>query len=189
MSLPELAKIRQEILNGNLQFLKRVYSDYRSDCIRILMSKNYCDSDTAHDLFTDSIIVLRENLLNRKVQNLNNIKSYLTGICINLAKEKKKKHINKNKKMDLVRLLYYENGHNTIEAKEEQEELVKICKSALIKLSERCQKILVAFYVHKMSMQEIAEDLEMSSRDVAKTIKSRCYKQWIKETKLIHQTK
>ena len=49
-------------------------------------------------------------------------------------------------------------------------------KKELSKLSERCQKIIIAYYIDGLTMREIATYLGLSSGDVAKTLKSRCFK-------------
>jgi len=110
----------------------------------------------------------------------------LLTICLNLARNEKYQQQRKSKKEDAVRLLLYDNNHNVSEDKGIKAERIKVCKAALKTLSDRCQKILVLYYVHHLKMKEIAEELALSSGDVAKTLKSRCYKSWMTATKTIN---
>ena len=183
MTPEELADIRKKFISGDYTYLKRLYTEYKSDCMRIVLSKNLCDEIQAEDFFTESLLVFRDNLISGKIKFLSNPKSYLSGICINLARDLIQKERRKEKKIDQLRLLYDEYDYNEIDVAEPKQELIAICKKALSLLSERCQQVLVAFYVHRLSMKEIAQELGLSSGDVAKTIKSRCYKSWIEHSK------
>ena len=104
---------------------------------------------------------------------------------MNLARKQIQFVSKTQKKLDEVRLLFYRNNDTTIEERDNKEDLISICQHALKKLSERCQQIIVGYYVQELSMKEIAQNLDLSSGDVAKTLKSRCYKNLLNEVKIL----
>ena len=87
-----------------------------------------------------------------------------------------------------MRLLFYDNYDTSIEDLERNEGLVALSKKAFSLLTERCQKIITAYYIYNLSMKEIAAELELSSGDVAKTLKSRCYKYLLTEVNKLRST-
>ena len=139
----------------------------------------------ASDHYTDAIMVLRDNIISGKFKETTNIKNYILTICLNLARNERYIERRRSKKESAVRLLLYEKDHNVNDSQSIKAERIKVCKAALKTLSERCQKILILYYVHNLRMKEIALELELSSGDVAKTLKSRCYKSWMKAVKTI----
>jgi len=185
MNTEELAIIRAELVNGNTKPLKDFYLSYREDCRNVLLSKNLSDIDGADDIFSDAIIILRKNLISGKIQVLTSVRSYLISTCINLARKKIQYKTRTQNKMNEVRLLFYKNNDTTVDEVENKSELIEISKRAFSSLTDRCQKIIEGYYIHKLSMREIAENLELSSSDVAKTLKSRCYKYLLEEVKKI----
>lgn len=183
MTQQELRSLRSDFILKKNDYLQQLYQLYKADCIGFLKAKNYCDEPIAEGHFTEALIIFRNNVIQGKLTELSNMKSYLIGICINLVRADKYQEEKKIKKVDSVRLLLYNNDHNVIE-EDDKEEMMQRCLFALSQVSERCQTILKAFYVHKLSMNEIAEELGLSSKDVAKTLKMRCYKSWIEAAKI-----
>jgi len=59
----------------------------------------------------------------------------------------------------------------------ESNELKEIIKNSMARLSEICQKILVAFYYEELSMQDISRQLNLANEDVAKSKKYQCKKE------------
>lgn len=185
MSNNELEELRKSLIKGQNERLKEIFIMYREDCIGFLRAKGIV-KNLASDHYTDAIMVLRENIISGKLSEITNLKNYLFTTCLNLARNEKYVEQRKSKKEDNVRLLLYGNNHNVNESKSIKTERIKVCKAALKTLSDRCQKILVLYYVHHLRMKEIAEELELASGDVAKTLKSRCYKSWMAATKTIN---
>ena len=56
--------------------------------------------------------------------------------------------------------------------------LEKVNKKAFNSLSIHCQTILKYFYVEKISMAEIADNLILANANSVKVTKARCYKKW-----------
>lgn len=176
-----LVQLRKELIQGDNSQLKDFYIKYIQDCTNVLISKNLSNTEASKEIFTEALIIFHKNIISGKIEELSSVRSYLISTCLNLAR-KKIQYISKTqKKLDEVRLLFYGNNDTTVEERENKEDLIGICKKALASLTERCQKIIVAFYIHHLSMKEIAQQLELSSADVAKTLKSRCHKSLLKE--------
>ena len=186
MSLEDLENLRKKLITGDNKALKEIFVTYREDSISFLRSKNVTDDDLASDHYTDAIMVLRDNIISGKLKEISSIKNYILTICLNLARNERYIERRRSKKESDVRLLLYEDNHNVNESNSIKTERIKVCKAAMKTLSDRCQKILVLYYVHKLRMKEIALELELASGDVAKTLKSRCYKSWMKATKTIN---
>lgn len=183
MTNQELEALKKALLIRDHRGLNELYLNSRDSCIKILTSKNYCDKEKALEVFTDAVLILRKNIISGKITSLTNPINYIISVCNNIIRSdnrREKKIVNKKEE---VRLLFYESGYNSAEENIQKEHQISICKEALSRLSERCQKILIAFYIHELSMQEIAFEFEFSSSDVAKTIKSRCFKSWKKTVK------
>ncbi|MEM6830372.1 MAG: sigma factor-like helix-turn-helix DNA-binding protein, partial [Bacteroidota bacterium] len=70
-------------------------------------------------------------------------------------------------------------SHEEIQIENEwKAEFQKMAMDSFQQLSPSCQKVLKLFYVEKWSMEEIAQELNLSDANSAKTKKSRCFKKW-----------
>ena len=87
-------------------------------------------------------------------------------------------HSRAAKKLNDVRLLLY-NTNDYSQTDDYKAKLKSICYSAMEKLDSKCRKIIIAYYIDRLTMKEIATYMNLSSGDVAKTLKSRCYKKLI----------
>jgi len=177
----ELNRLKKELINGNTQKIEDFYIKYKNDCVNVLVSKNLSDAEGASNIFTDAIVILHKNLVSGRIKELSSPRSYLISTCVNMAKKEIQYVTNTQKKLSEVRLLFYDNNDTTIEDLERNQDLMAMSKKAFSLLTERCQKIIMAFYINNLSMKEIAVELDLSSGDVAKTLKSRCYKYLLTE--------
>ena len=189
MTREELIKLRYDLLQHNSEQLKEIYKAYKDDCIGLLVAKMRISHELAEDVFTDALLVFRQNVISEHIRELSSIKAYLSSTCINMVRESWSYNKRLRKKEDAVRLLFYENNHITEEESVRKEELIKLSRKAFLKLSKKCQDILIAFYVYKITMKEIAEEHGFASSDVAKMTKSRCYRAWMKEVKKLLNNK
>ena len=180
MSDKDLEKLRYELKFHSEKSLEKIYLEHKENCVNVLVRKQYTHQEKAEELFIDAILIFRENMLSGKIQQLSSLKSYLIGVCINLVKSDINKKVSQGKKVDDVRLLLYNNNYNISESQDDKR--LKLALDAFNTLSEKCKKIIVAFYVYKVSMKDIAQELGFANADVAKMTKSRCYKSWMKAT-------
>lgn len=180
MSNRTLEQIRLSILSGDNQFLAEQYHLHKKYCVEFLSSRKHCLPTEAEDVFTESILVLRRNILANKLTHQQNIKSYLLSIAINLCKDQKRKKIRIAKKTEQVRLLFYEKNHNISKTYDEDtEDVIRICRMSLRSMSPKCEQILRLFYIEGMKMKDIAELTGLANANVAKSSKSRCYNKWM----------
>ena len=173
-----IENIRNELLRGDNKSLGYIYMNSKAYCRNYLRKKYSLDDDEISDLYTDAALVLRQNIINGKVTSLNSINSYLLTICLNLKKKQNTEFSRAQKKSEEIRLLYYQNEDKEVDSSAFKQN-AKRAQASLKRLSDKCQKILIAYYVHDLSMKEIASELDFSSSDVAKTSKMRCHKKWI----------
>lgn len=181
MNSEELSVLRKALIIGDNTPLEKIYIDHKQDCINVLLSKNLCDEVIGEDVFTEALIVFYKNIISGHIQKLTSARSYLISTSINIAKKKNDYTTRIQKKVADVRLLFYANNDTTLDEVDKKKSLIALCKKALLVLNEKCQKIITAYYIHNLSMKEIALELELSSSDVAKTLKSRCYKTLLSE--------
>lgn len=178
-----LKQLRSDLINGNNAPLKKIYLRYKDDCHRILKNKPHYTKGAFQDIYTDAIIVFRDNIVSGKIEALTSVKNYLVATCINMSRQDFSKELKKKSKQEQVKLLLYPDGNRVYQTKEDNSLLIAKCKKSLGTLTEKCQKILKLYYVHNLTMKEIAAEMSLSSSDVSKTMKSRCYKKWISKTK------
>jgi len=170
--------VRSQLVRGDNTSLGKIYIDCKSYCLNYFRKKYKIEDQEFNDLYTDAALILRQNIINNKVTSLDSIKSYLLTICLNLRKKKYTEFSRIQKKNEEIRLLYYPNSDKKVDDdmyKDNQEK----AHSSLKQLSKKCQEVLIAYYVHDLSMKEIAVEMEFSSANVAKTSKMRCRKKWL----------
>jgi len=181
----DLELLRKNLINGRNDALKQIYLDNQAYCQKMVSSRNFTNESVFEDVYTEAILVFRKNIISGKIKELTSVKNYLVSTCLNMAKESFAKKARKRSHEERVKSVLYEEFDTLSEVSEYKEEMIVYCKKALEQLNERCQTILTAFYVHKLSMKEIAIEMELSSSDVSKTLKMRCYKKWISKIKFL----
>ena len=114
------------------------------------------------------------------LEELNDLKSYLIGIC-NMYWKKHLAYEQKiNRSIKNVEYYYYEHFTNsayTFEVIEDaKEQLLSITDRSIALLGEKCRKLIRLFYFEKKSMTEIAETMGFNTQAVATATKYRCFK-------------
>lgn len=186
--MASLVDIREALLSGEYRFIQDLYTSHREYCVQYISNRNYASTEDAEDIFSDAILTVRDNIIDQKLKNANNLKSYILGICLNMAREKNRTHKKNSKKENEVRLLLYGNDHNSMtDEAEDRNEMIDLCKKALDALDQKCREIIKLFYLDSLDMKEIAERLGFANANVAKSSKSRCYKKWITEANALRK--
>ena len=129
------------------------------------------ESDS-EDIFQDALLILIEKLADKGFTLHCEINTYLFSICRNLSliyfKKKTKKLIapidTNNDYSDL----------NEVRSFIEREKKFETFDEVLRRTGKKCLKILNLFYVQKLKMTAIAEQLGFKSEDSAKTQKYKC---------------
>ena len=181
--MQNLEKYRAAFIKGDNTPLKDIFLDYHDDIIRIVMSKKLkVTEDQLEGHINEAMIIFYENIVEGKLTETPSIKNYIVGICINLVLRQNDSKLRIEKKIDEVRLHMYNNYHYV--SNEENNDVMKNkAFLELAKLSKKCQTIIKAYYIDGLNMKEIAKYLSLASGDVAKTLKSRCFKQLMNNIK------
>ena len=181
MNLEDYKKAFQQGDNEPLGF---IFQEYGSYCVRNLQKKLSCSVDDAKDIFIEAVMNFRQRVLNGKIQELTNLRGYLFTTCVNMqmaSNRKTQRHMNHQ---DRIKHYFYDvfDGDPAIELEEgSKESLLKLCIQTMNILGEKCKSLLKAFYIEELTLDEIVEQLDFSTKDVAKTSKSRCMQKWRKE--------
>ena len=179
-------RLKEQIQTDNPRGLKFVFDETNRYCTRTLIKKTGCSMDDAEDIFMDSIIIFRENILSEKLVSLTNVKTYIFGICWNLWRDLNRARVKWQKEQNEVErqfLLINEtdelpfefSGYDPVKSK------VRSIKHALEALSEKCRRLLTFVYIEQRSQKEIAELMQFASAGVVKVTRHRCYQQWVKK--------
>ena len=128
----------------------------------------------AKDVLQDVIVDLCEDIIQDKYMETGNMLGYLYTLAenkmINMYKKNlhKEKYIDKNPKTDPE--------HPNIDKELDADYRKKMVQFFMSKLDSRCNEIVSDFYFRYMSSEAIAEKYQLKNEDVAKNIKSRCFK-------------
>jgi RNA polymerase sigma factor (sigma-70 family) len=173
----DFSSLKKELISGENRMLRKIFEDHSRSCIDRLTSRFRCCRDDAEDIYVDAILNLRDKIISGEVQMLTDVGAYLFATCRN---------------MYLVRLK--QNERTLIAAQEfsrstdvgaqlmqddselEREQFEKVLEDALTKIPENCQVLLRSFYYHRQSLSDIAIKMGLASANVAKVIKSRCFR-------------
>lgn len=161
---------------GDKGILEKIYVENREGFLNFSKKYNVEEYD-AVDIYQDSIMVLRENAIQGKIDNLqSNISTYLFAI----GKYKIFHNFRVQSKLD------FQNGFDLLEENTELDvnlyETIltneqKLLKKYYDQLGDRCKSVLNLFYYQGYNLDEIKEILNYSNKKVLKSQKSRCLKQ------------
>jgi RNA polymerase sigma factor (sigma-70 family) len=130
--------------------------------------------DDLSDIYQDTIIAFYENILSGKLTELtSSLKTYVFSIGKYSIYNKLKKA---NKTITLDRQHLENLDLEAIDFQFEHTEKSSLVKEAMLKLGERCRKILVLFYYHSYSIEALKHELEYKNENVVRSHKSRCLK-------------
>jgi RNA polymerase sigma factor (sigma-70 family) len=156
---------------------------FQESCIRRLVIKSggRCDEHQGYDIFIDSLLDFRKNVLAGKVI-YQNIPAYLQRICWYKWLETSRKRQRHQRSQDMIKTQLYpkhEDHRGTVSVETEFSDRLAQVEAGMQELSEKCRQVITMAIAEGQSMSEIATQLGMASSDVAKTTKSRCYKRLI----------
>jgi RNA polymerase sigma factor (sigma-70 family) len=164
----------QELFDGIARKDNRAFSvlyQQQRGKILAMVQRNNGTPDDALDVFQEGVIVLWTNITQGKFQLTDKarLSTYLYALCRNqwISRLRKKKE------------LYSLDDEETrevadeVEALEAAHERIDFLHQKLQELSEACRLLLRLFYYRKASMQEIADELDLTEA-TAKNNKYRC---------------
>ena len=183
MAEPSLAELQEAFTAGDYSHLHFIFEEYGMYCIENVQKRTGCSEDDAHDVFMDSIIVFRDKIISGEITFLNSIRNYLYTICVNAQMERRRSAIRRYEKTEDINQFLYDDlvgdpFEEEVKILIENHTLMQICFKTLDKLGANCKKVLKLFYVHELSISEIAKRMSLANNNVAKSTKARCFKKW-----------
>ena len=152
--------------------LSVLYKKYFSVVLRYVLNNNGSEEE-AQDIYQETIIVLFRNVNQANFVLSCSLQTYIYSIASRLWL----KQIHKNS--SLVKLSGKEN-HDSIDVSDELNEYedlenrIQKMSDCLSQLGEPCKTLIEDFYVHQLSMDQIAEKFGYTNSDNAKTQKYKC---------------
>jgi RNA polymerase sigma factor (sigma-70 family) len=161
----------QSIKNGQKETLDEIYLEYKDGFLDF--AKRYpIPADVVLDVYQDSIIILYENIIQGKLNQLeSSIKTYLYAI----GKYKIFAHLKVESKLESLQRDELV-GEMTFFEIDTAEDRIKLQK-AYLQLGPKCQEVLKLFYYEGLKLEEIQIRLSYDSKNTVKSQKSRCLKQ------------
>lgn len=154
--------------------LREIYHLMRNDCIIWLQKEYSLTPDDAVDIFQMSVITLYDNVVTGRLTILtSSIQTYLYSIARNKALEHyraQKKYVSAG---PLDRIIAEMAETSDIGRNEGH---LKVACSALEALGDPCQALLVHYYYHDKSMEEITSIMNYKNSDTTKNQKYKCLK-------------
>ncbi len=156
----------------NTQILEHLYKKVFPGISKYIR-KNSGTEDDAFDIFQDGVLIFYKYLITGRYREEFEISGFLYTVCKNLWLNKVK-----HDKM-LIRIVEtyetpdnYENILDLIISREREEEVRRL----LLKLGEKCRKLLEYVFFYQLSTKEICEKMGFSGADTLKTKKYKCKK-------------
>lgn len=154
----------------NRQVMNRLYKIH-FPMVSHFIHSNSGTEEEAKDIYQEAFIVLYENLKKTDFTLNCKIKTYIYSVCRRLwLKNLYRKNKFLGKLDDFEEFIIFEE-----EAPEEYNEIAfDKMEDALLKLGEPCRTILEDYYMNNLSMNQIAEKMNYTNADNAKTQKYKC---------------
>jgi RNA polymerase sigma factor (sigma-70 family) len=176
MKQEESKNIIELLKQGDPKTLEKIYLENREGFINF--SKKYnIDEDDAIDIYQDAILILRDNAVNGRIDELqSNISTYLYAIgkyrIFHNFRLKSKLEMTNDFNLVEENIDFDVNLYGPVLTKEQQ-----LLKKYYDQLGDRCKSILNLFYYQGYTLDEIRAILDYSNKKVLKSQKSRCIKQ------------
>ncbi len=152
--------------------LEIIYLENYPVILRMVMQNNGTEDD-AKDLFQEAIIILYEKVQAGNFDLHSKLKTFLYAVCHRLWLKKLQ---NSNGQVALTEtmeeILPLEGV--ALEEHEQKDEQFRTMEKAMGTLGEPCKTLLEDYYIHKQSMQDIAEKFGYTNAENAKNQKYKC---------------
>lgn len=157
----------KQIQSGDQRGIEGIYTLYKADFM-VYASRFSVNDEDAVDIYQDSIIVLYENIVSGKLASLtSSLKTYLFAIGKYKIYNSLKIKVVKKDFADYEFLLKEDDGEEFLLLEENIEKVQK----AYQELGGKCQEVLKLFYYENLSIEEIKNRLDYTSKDVVKSQK------------------
>lgn len=168
-----LEEFKEELYKNGLKALDHIYLDYKEEFYNF--SKKYdLSEEDLQDVYQETIIVFYENILSGRLTDLtSSLKTYIFSIgkysIYNILRKKSKTVALDRKHLENLDL-------GAIDFQFEHSEKSALVKEALVKLGDRCRRVLVLFYYHSYTIEALMKELGYKNENVVRSHKSRCLK-------------
>ena len=167
--------IVEDIRKGGDEGLVEIYKLYRSEFFFWSQRQFNLDPAAGADLFQDTIISLRKNIVKGKLTHLSSsLKTYLFAIGKHLALSRLRRESKTVLDDDLLKLQLSEDYITDAPLKSQEKK--NYVSQILKELGEPCYSILQLYYYKNFSMESIAAHLDYKNENVVKSQKLRCIK-------------
>lgn len=157
---------------GSNEILTALYRKYYNIVLKLIVN-NSGSEEAAQDIYQETIIVLYENVQKEGFELNCQLQTYVYSV----AKRLWLKQLKKNGKT----FLFKEDEENALadvtedlNLYQEKELDIENMNRSLAQLGEPCSTLIKDFYVHKLSMEIIAEKFGYTNADNAKNQKYKC---------------
>lgn len=158
--------------SGNSEILTALYKKYYNFVLKLIVN-NSGNEESARDIYQETVIVLYENVQKPGFELNCQLQTYIYSVARRLWL----KQLKKNGKAFLIK----EDDENELadvsedfaEYQDKESDIEKMNLS-LITLGEPCATLIKDFYIHKLSMDDIAEKFGYTNADNAKNQKYKC---------------
>lgn len=187
MTQEAFSQLAASIQAGNNEALDSVYRLYFRYCTGWLQKKYNCTQADAEDIFMDTLLVFRQEVIKGKVSN-KNVKGYLIVVAKNIYLNRLRK--NKTLSVDAVEYTFTESENWEHEEydpllkaekasflEEDDRQNILALRQAWQKMGEACRKLLEGFYLDQLKLKDLQSTLGYGSYDSIKTMRRRCFNQ------------
>lgn len=155
--------------------IKVLYKEFPKVRANIISSGG--DNEIAEEIFNDSLILLIEKVSEPTFVLSSKLSTYLYGINRFMwMNEARKRHKSPESEWRDTLILTADD----LDYNQEKENELRSLEMVLGQITERCKKLFELFYFQKNDMKMIAEKLEFSSVNSAKTQKYKCMEKAMK---------
>jgi len=140
----DITKIR----SGDSNPLTQIFTQCYTKSLNSIISVMKCKKEDAEDVLMDSIISLRDAIVDNRYRN-ENVGAYLTTVAINKLKKA---------------------SGNSLSQSPKAEQII----SCISKLKDKCKLLLTRNLIDGVSLNFLTKELGYKSYDVVKTSKARC---------------
>lgn len=156
-------KILELIEKGDETAIDVLYKDNFRMMAKMVMSNNGTEDD-AKDIFQEALIIFWQKVRSKNLTLTSKISTFLYSICQNLwRKELTRKSRESNEEVDSIEYTDYD-----------KEERINAIRKCVESMGDTCRKVLSLYYFDGLSMNEIAERMDFSNSNTAKTKKYKC---------------
>lgn len=161
---PGFSDIVEQVKQEGERALTDLYVRYRTEFIQWLCGRMGCDGELAKDIYQQTILIFYENIQSGKLTTLTSqVKTYLFSI-------------GRNKFYEAVREQRKSEAFKPEEEADEgfPEDLLQKVEANLDRLGEPCRSLLIEYYYHKRSMEQLVSMFDYKNADSAKNQKYKC---------------